>query len=365
MKEEKALFGPGPCNISIHVREAMARPMLGHLDPDFLLVMESCKARLRHVMRTNNAITFPVSGTGSAGMELLLLNFVEPGDRIVVGVNGVFGGRIAKLASKLGAEVTVVEAPWGEALPHDTLLSAVQCVEPRLLALVHGETSTGVHQSINGLGEAVHHVGGLLMVDCVTSLAGMSVDIDAWGVDLAFSGTQKCLACPPGLAPVSISERARERWVARQSPVPSFYFDLEQILAYMDGQGGRTYHHTAPVSLVQALNEALGDVLEEGLEARFERHRNAAAHLIEGMQALGFKPLVHETDRLHPLTTLRPPPGVDEARLRQTLMQQHRIEIGSGLGPLAGEVLRIGLMGGNATLERVEFLLHAISRTLD
>jgi len=336
--------------------------MLGHLDPEFLATMERCKAGLREVFRTENAVTFPVSGTGSSGMECLLVNFLEPGDRVVVGVNGVFGGRMANLAAKLGAEVTRVEAPWGEAIPAERLIEAIEQVKPQFFGIVNGETSTGVYQRVDGLAEALRSVGGLFALDCVTSLSGMPVEIDAWGVDLAFSGTQKCLACPPGLAPLSVSERARERLARRRTPVPSFYFDLNEILAYVDGQGGRSYHHTAPISMVAALDEALGEVLEEGLEARFKRHREAAERLTAGLGELGFQPLVAEADRLHPLTTLKLPEGFDEAGARKHLLEVEGIEVGAGLGPFAGKVWRIGLMGHNAQPERVDELVEAIAR---
>ncbi|MCC5807462.1 MAG: aminotransferase class V-fold PLP-dependent enzyme [Opitutales bacterium] len=357
--DEKRLLGPGPCNVSERVRAALARPMLGHLDPDFLEVMETCKDRLRGVFRTRNAATFPVSGTGSAGMEFLLVNFVEPGDRVVVGVNGVFGSRMANLAEKIGAEVHRITAAWGEALPLDGLKAAIDEHKPKFFGLVNGETSTGVYQSVDGLAEAVHAHGGLFALDCVTSLAGMPVEIDARGIDLAFSGTQKCLACPPGLAPVTVSERAREALARRLRPVPSFYLDLNEILAYINGSGGRSYHHTAPISMVVALTEALAEVLEEGLEARWERHAEAARYLTAQFGKRGFTPLVAEGDRLHPLTTLRLPEGFDETAVRKRLLVEHGIEVGAGLGPLAGKIWRIGLMGHNARPEVVDELLAA------
>lgn len=359
---EKLLLGPGPCNVSERVRHALARPMLGHLDPEFLETMESCKSRLRTVMGTANVATFPLSGTGSAGMEFLLVNFVEPGDRVVVGINGVFGGRMANLAGKLGADVLRVEAPWGESIEQDRMIEAVERHRPSFCGIVNGETSTGVYQAVDRIAAAVHEVGGLLAIDCVTSLSGMPVELDKWGADLAFSGTQKCLACPPGLSPVTVSARAREVLSRRKRPVPSFYFDLNEILAYVDGSGGRSYHHTAPISMVLALNEALGEVLEEGLEERYARHRATAGYLIAEMAKRGFEPLVAEGSRLHPLTTFRIPEGLDEAALRKRLLTEHRIEVGGGLGPLAGKIWRIGLMGKNATRETVDRFLSAFDR---
>ncbi len=356
---EKLLIGPGPCNISQRVRDALGRPMVGHLDPEFLEIMESCKSRLRTVMGTKNSITFPVSGTGSAGMEFLLVNFLEAGDTLVVGVNGVFGGRMANLAEKMQAKVVRVEAPWGEAIPQERLLEAIETHKPKLCGVVNGETSTGVYQRVDQLGEALHAHGGLLAVDCVTSLSGMPVELDAWGADLAFSGTQKCLACPPGLSPVTVSERAREVYQHRKTPAASFYLDLKEILAYVDGGGGRSYHHTAPISMVTALDEALAEVLEEGLDARIQRHAEAAGYLIAAMRKRGFEPLVREEDRLNPLTTLRLPEGFDEAGLRKKLLVEHGIEVGAGLGPLAGKIWRIGLMGHNASPAVVDRLLDA------
>ncbi len=361
---EKLLLGPGPCNVSPRVREALARPMVGHLDPSFLEVMESCKTRLCTVMGTRNTVTFPISGTGSAGMEFLLVNFLQPGDTAVIGINGVFGGRMANLAQKLGANVVRVEAPWGEAIDQDALVEAIVQHRPAFCGVVNGETSTGVYQPVDRLAEAVHEGGGLLAIDCVTSLSGMPVTLDAWGADLAFSGTQKCLACPPGLSPVTVSERAREVYARRAKPAPSFYFDLKEILAYVDGSAGRSYHHTAPISMVNALDEALAEVLEEGLDARIARHRDAAAHLIESMAKRGFTPLVKEGHRLNPLTTFRLPEGLDEAALRKTLLVEHNLEIGGGLGPLAGKIWRIGLMGHNATRETVAALMEKLDLVL-
>lgn len=361
---EKLLLGPGPCNVSPRVREALARPMIGHLDPAFLEVMESCKERLRHVMGTKNVATFPLSGTGSAGMEFLLVNFVEPGDAVVVGINGVFGGRMANLAGKMGAKVVKVEAPWGEAINQDAMIAAIREHRPKFVGIVNGETSTGVYQPVDKLAGPVHEVGGLLAIDCVTSLSGMPVELDAWGADLAFSGTQKCLACPPGLSPVTVSERAREVYAKRSRPAPSFYFDLNEILAYVDGSKGRSYHHTAPISMVVALNEALGEVLEEGLPARIARHRDAAAHLIEQMGRRGFLPLVAAEHRLNPLTTFRLPDGFDEATARKKLLTEHNLEVGGGLGPLAGKIWRIGLMGGNASPATVDLLLTKLDAVL-
>jgi len=361
---ETLLLGPGPCNVSNGVRDALSRPLLGHLDPGFIQIMESVKGQLRQVFNTNNTVTFPISATGSAGMEFLLVNFLEAGDKIVVGFNGVFGGRVAALSEKLGAEVIRVEQEWGRAIDNETFCSAVREHSPKIAALVNGETSTGVYQPMDGIGAACREAGSLLFVDCVTSLAGMPVHIDDWGADLVFSGTQKCIGVPPGLAPVTVSDRALEVYRNRSKPTPSFYFDLDAILAYVDGEGGRSYHHTAPISMVFALEAGLKEILDEGLEARWQRHADAAAYLRSEMAAFGFKPVVPEGERLNPLTTLYLPEGLDEAAARSKLLNDHQIEVGAGLGPLAGKIWRIGLMAGNAQEASVDQLVEALKSVL-
>ena len=358
---QKLLLGPGPSNVPARVLAAMSMPVLGHLDPDFIAIMEECKASLRTVFGTTNDITFPVSGTGSAGMEFALVNFVEPGDRVLVAVNGVFGTRLANLADRLGADTTRLESEWGTAVDKKALAARAEEIRPKLVCVVNGETSTGVYQDMTGIGDIAHDNGALLVVDCVTSLAGMPVELDAWGADVTYSGTQKCLSCPPGLSPISVSPRALEVFKARKTPVPSFYLDLEEILKYVGTGTTRAYHHTAPISMVYALHQALAAVIEEGLPARYARHQAVAQHLIAKMGKLGFSPLVREGDRLHPLTTLKLPDGMDEAALRRGLLSEHRIEVGSGLGPLAGKVWRIGLMGANANKTNVEILAACLA----
>ncbi|MEM9160813.1 MAG: aminotransferase class V-fold PLP-dependent enzyme, partial [Verrucomicrobiota bacterium] len=321
MNSEKLLLGPGPCNASAAVLTAIGRPLIGHLDPEFIEIMESVKTLLRRAFRTENSITFPVSGTGSSGMEFLLANFLEEGDKIVVGVNGVFGGRIAALSEKMGAEVIRVDQDWGRAIDNAVFIEAIRREQPKIAAIVNGETSTGVYQNMDGIGNACREVGALLMMDCVTSLCGMPLEVDEWGVDIAFSGTQKCLGVPPGLAPVTISDRALDEYRSRSRPTPSFYFDLDAILAYIDGEGGRSYHHTAPINMVVALQASLEEIEAEGLESRWKRHEDAAAYLREELKSFGFKPVVPEGERLNPLTTLFLPENIDEAKTRVTLLK--------------------------------------------
>ena len=361
---EKLLLGPGPCNVSPAVLDAISRPLVGHMDPDFFQTMESVKTLLRSVMKTDNKVTFPVSATGSAGMEFLLVNFLEPGDKIVVGVNGVFGGRIAALSEKLGAKVIKVEQAWGRAIDNEDFIRTIKSERPKIVAVVSGETSTGVYQPMDGIGDACRDAGSLLFVDCVTSLAGMPVELDAWGVDLAFSGTQKCLGVPPGLAPVTVSDRAIEVFGERKNPTPSFYFDLNAILAYVDAEGGRSYHHTAPINMVFALEAALKEIMEEGLEARYARHADAAAYLCDSLAPFGFSPIVPEGERLNPLTTLNLPEGFDEAGIRGKLLKEHRIEVGAGLGPLSGKIWRIGLMASNASRDSIDRLVEALKSVI-
>jgi len=356
---KRLLMGSGPSTVPDRVLEAMAQPTIGHLDPAFLALADEANDLLRAAMRTANAATFPVSGTGSAGMETMLVNFLEPGDRLVVGVCGVFGGRIADAAERLGLDVAVVEAEWGTPVRDDALAEAI---EPGAagLAIVHGETSTGVAQPLAGLADLAHAHDALLMVDCVTSLSGYPLAIDELGVDVAFSGTQKCLNCPPGLAPLTVGERARARLEARSTRVASWCFDLVAILDYWS-TGQRVYHHTPPVNTIYALREALAIVGEEGLQARWDRHATAAAGLIAGMGELGFEPLVEPEHRLNALTTLKPPAGLDEAELRARLLAEHDIEVSGGIGELKGRVWRVGTMGVNAAPEPVAALVGAVA----
>ena len=354
---KRLLLGPGPSNVSDEVLHALASPMIGHLDPEFLEVLDEVQRALREVFRTDNPVTLPISGTGSAGMEACLVNLLEPGDTAVVAVQGVFGERMTSIVERCGASAVRVEAEMGEVVPPERLIREIETTRPRLVALVHAETSTGVAQPIAEVARAAHQHDALVVLDCVTSLSGMDVRIDEWGVDAAYSGTQKCLSCPPGLSPVTFGPRALERLERRSKPVQSWYLDLTLIGRYF-GQD-RVYHHTAPISMIFGIRAALRRVLEEGLEARFERHRRAHEALVSGLEALGFEMLVAPEHRLPMLNAVRPPVD-DEAALRARLLRVHGIEVGGGLGKLAGRIWRIGLMGENASETVVERLLEAL-----
>ncbi len=356
-------MGPGPSEVSSRVRLALARPTVGHLDPSFLELTDEVAAQLREIFSTSNALTFAVSAPGSAGMETALVNFLEPGDQAIIGVNGVFGGRMVSVAERAGARVTVVEAPWGEPLKVEDLIAAQRAhSDARLLAVVHAETSTGVLQPLEELGAHLRSTDTLLVADTVTSLGGVPVKVDAWGIDVAYSATQKCLSVPPGLAPLTVSERALERLRSRKSAVQSWFLDLSLIASYWGGD--RIYHHTAPVNALYGLHEGLRAVLEEGLEQRYERHRRVGALLVEGLLQRGLEPLVAEAYRLPQLTAVRVPAGVDDLAFRRGLLERFGIEIGGGLGPLAGQIWRIGLMGETCRKENVMLFLNAVDELL-
>jgi alanine-glyoxylate transaminase/serine-glyoxylate transaminase/serine-pyruvate transaminase len=358
---DRILMGPGPCNPYPEVLAAFTRPVLGHLDPEFIGLLDETNERLRQVFRTNNALTFPVSGTGSAGMEAAFVNVVRPGDVVVVGVNGVFGARMCDVAARCGAEVVRVDVAWGKAIEPQLLLDAHP--SPSIIAVVHAETSTGVRNDVEVLGAAKGDA--LLLVDCVTSLGGIPVEIDGWGVDLAYSGTQKCLGVPPGLAPLTVGERAVERIVEKPR---SWYLDLNMIKAYVTGSGVRAYHHTAPISMIYALHAGLGAVLDEGLERAWARHAECGELLQKGLQELGFRLFADEGHRLPELTTVWVPDdlpsGMDEASVRRALLERHGIEVGGGLGAYAGKVWRIGCMGHTARPRNVTLLLGALAEIL-
>ena len=361
VSEEVLLLGPGPSPTSRSVQRAQARPLLGHLDPEFTPVLDRVQAGLRTLFGTRNALTLPLAGTGSSGMEAMVCNLVEPGDRVVVGVHGIFGRRFADAVRRAGADAVEVEVPFGAPLDPAAIVAAVQAAPTRLCVVVHAETSTGVLTDLRAIAAGVLEAGALFGVDCVTSIAGVPLDFDELGVDAAFCGTQKCLSVPPGLAPVTFSERAMERVRARTHPVP-FYFDTTLLTGYFGAE--RAYHYTAPVSMVYALAAALDEIEAEGLEARFCRHRDVAAALRRGLALLGLEPLVAVEHATPMLTTVRYPDGVDDQAFRGHLRQRHRIEVGGGLGPLAGKVFRVGLMGHGARLENVSRAIAAFGDAL-
>ncbi|HZR85009.1 MAG TPA: alanine--glyoxylate aminotransferase family protein [Candidatus Binatia bacterium] len=365
---KRILLGPGPSDVHPRVLRALATPLVGHLDPEFVALMETVKQLLRETFRTRNRLTLPISATGSAGMEAALVNLLEPGDGAVICVNGAFGGRMAEIARRAGAQVTTVEVPWGDVLDPDRVRSALELLPrasaaaPRVLAVVHAETSTGARQPLEELGRLAHEHGALFVVDAVTSLGGCPLEVDAWGVDVCYSGTQKCLSCPPGLSPVTFGERAAERIRTRTRPVQSWYLDLSLIEQYWGEE--RVYHHTAPISMIFALYEALRIVHEEGLERRFRRHALHHAALVAGVEALGLAMAVAPAHRLPMLNAVRVPDGVDEAGVRRRLLERHGIEIGAGLGPWKGRVWRIGLMGESSTPANVLLVLAALGEAL-
>jgi alanine-glyoxylate transaminase/serine-glyoxylate transaminase/serine-pyruvate transaminase len=355
---DRLLLGPGPSNPYPEVVAAFTRPLLGHLDPEFLGVLDETSARLRTVFKTANELTLPVSGTGSAGMEACFVNLLEPGDTAVIGVNGVFGERMCEVARRCGAEVVRVEAPWGRSLDPERLLDAQRAApNARLVASVHAETSTGVENTIAPL-RALRDTDTLLVIDAVTSLGGIPVDVDGWGIDACYSATQKCLGVPPGLAPVTFSPRAVERIRTRAMPPQSWYLDLGLIGDYVGV--ARKYHHTAPIAMIFALHAGLGAVLDEGLEAAWTRHRSAGESLQRALPPLGFPLLAEAGHRLPQLTSVALPDGADDAGLRKALLEGWGIEVGGGLGEFAGRAWRIGLMGHSARERSVTTLLGAL-----
>jgi alanine-glyoxylate transaminase/serine-glyoxylate transaminase/serine-pyruvate transaminase len=359
----RILLGPGPSLADPRVLRAMATPLIGHLDPEFIAIMNDVQELLRYVFQTENKMTIPVSGTGSAGMEAAFCNFVEPGDHVLVCINGLFGQRMADVASRYGATVTTIERAWGEVFTPSEIETALKQKPAKIVAIVHAETSTGALQPMDRLGDIAHRHGAMLLLDCVTSLGGVAVQIDKWGVDIAYSGTQKCLSCPPGLAPLTISERAREILRGRKTKVANWYLDLSMLESYWGN--ARTYHHTAPISMNYALREALRLVYEEGLAARFARHRANAELLWAGLEAQGFEMHVPLAHRLPSLSTPRIPEGLDEADIRRQLLEKYNIEISGGFGPLKGQVWRIGLMGYSSRREYVALLLTALREIMD
>jgi alanine-glyoxylate transaminase / serine-glyoxylate transaminase / serine-pyruvate transaminase len=360
---KRILLGPGPSPVDDRVLSAMAAPVLGHLDPLFLQCMDDVQSLLRYVFETENRVTIPISATGSAGMEAALVNVIEPGDEVVVCINGVFGERMRDIVGRAGAKPIVVEAKWGEAIDKGQIESALKSSsQPRALSIVHAETSTGVLQDLSGLAEMAHERGALLIVDAVTSLGGHPVGIDRNGIDICYSGTQKCLGAPPGLSPITFNERALDRIRSRKSKVQSWYLDITMVERYWGDD--RTYHHTAPISMNYALREALRLIHEEGLEPRWRRHELNHRALVAGVEAMGLSMAVAPEQRLWSLNAVSVPEGLDDARVRSRLLDEN-IEIGGGLGPLKGKIWRIGLMGSGSTRENVLLVLDALHRALN
>ncbi len=358
----RLLLGPGPSDAHPRVLRAMCTPLLGHLDPAFLEIMADTQEMLRQAFQTKNALTFPVSGTGMAGMETCVVNLIEPGDKMVVCVNGFFGQRMTDVAGRAGAAVTALEQPWGEVFDLGRLRETLQKVRPKVLSIVHAETSTGAWQPLEGLGALCHEMDTLLIVDAVTSLGCVPLAVDAWELDAVFSCSQKGLSCPPGLAPVSFSPRAVEAIKRRKTKVQSWYLDTTMIQHYWDQV--HTYHHTAPISMIYALREGLCLLLEEGLEARWARHLRNAAALKAGLTALGLRYTAVEGRQLPQLHAVRFPAGVDDAAVRKRLLAEFGIEIGGGLGEFKGKAWRIGLMGHNSRPDNVLLLLAALEQLL-
>lgn len=358
---ERVLMGPGPSTVPQRVLSALAAPTLGHLDPEYLAIMDETRQMLRQVFQTNNEMTLAISGTGSAGMEAAVCNLVETGDEMIVCVNGVFGGRMKDVAQRYGAVVHTVEAAWGQGIELEQIETALKAhPKTKIVGIVHAETSTGEHQPLEAIAKLVRSSGRLLVVDAVTSLGGIDIPVDKLGIDVCYSGTQKCLSCPPGLAPITFSSRAVDAIDRRKSKVTSWYLDVSMLRSYWSNE--RVYHHTAPINMTYALREALQMVLEEGLNARIQRHVRNHRMLRAGLEALGLEYIPQ-----HSLTTLnavRIPEGIDDATVRKSLLKDFNIEIGAGLGPFKGQAWRVGLMGASSTQTNVTLVLGALERLL-
>ena len=358
----RVLMGPGPSDVAPRVLQAMSAPCIGHLDPTFLSIMDETQRLLRFLFQTENALTIPVSGTGSAGMETCFVNLVEPGDEVVVCVNGVFGTRMSDIVNRLGGKLIRVDSEWGKTVNPNAVREAIKGKKPKLLAVVHAETSTGVCQPLEELSTIAHESGALFLVDMVTSLGGMEVALDKMGIDAAYSGTQKCISCPPGLSPISFSSAAMEVLEKRKSPVVSWYLDMSMVGSYWGAD--RKYHHTAPINMIYALREALRIIAEEGFKARFERHQLNHRALVAGIEGMGLSMLVSESERLPMLNAICIPDGADDLKVRKSLLNDFGIEIGGGLGDLAGKIWRVGLMGQSSRKKNVFLFLSALESAL-
>ncbi len=360
----RLLLGPGPSEVPARVLAAQAKPTIGHLDPAFVTLMDEVRTGLARAFRAPDHACLPLSGPGTAGMEAAMMNLLEPGDIAVVAINGVFGQRMAEMAERAGAEVVRVDHAWGEPVDPARVEAALWARGAKLLAFVHAETSTGVMSDPGPLCALAREHGALSVVDCVTSLGGIAVNAAEWGADVLYSGTQKCLSAPPGLAPFAVGPRAREAIAARKAPPRTWLYDVGLLMSYWDGAGGRAYHHTAPVNAVYGLHEALVALFEEGLEARFARHRRAHAGLAAGLEALELGLPVAPEHRLPQLNLVATPEGIDEAAVRARMLERFGVEIGAGLGPFKGQAWRIGLLGASATPRHVLTCLAALGDAL-
>ncbi len=358
----RILMGPGPSMVDPRVLKAMATPLVGHLDPAFIELMDRTQELLRYVFETENKLTIPVSGTGTAAMETAVANMVEPGDPVLVCINGYFGMRLTDMAQRYGGEVETISRPWGEVFTPEEVKTALDERPAKVVAIVHAETSTGALQPLDAIAEVVHAQGAVLIVDAVTSLGGLPVRVDEVGIDVCYSGAQKCLSCPPGPSPITLGERAVEKLRNRTTKVPNWYLDLTLVEKYWGKE--RTYHHTAPISANYAFYEGLRAVAEEGLENRWQRHQENAEFLWNGLMELGFELHVPEEHRIPALTTVRIPDGVDDLGVRRKLLTDYNIEISGGLGELGGKVWRIGLMGYSSRKENVKLLLAALKEAI-
>jgi alanine-glyoxylate transaminase/serine-glyoxylate transaminase/serine-pyruvate transaminase len=358
----RLLLGPGPSNVDPQVLRAMATPLIGHLDPEFIKIMDETKQLLQYTLQTDNYLTLPVSGTGSAGMEAALCNVIEPGDNVAVCVSGLFGERMCDIVHRCRGQLIRIDAEWGRAVDPHQVEPVLKEFNVKVVAIVHAETSTGILQPLEDIRRLAHHHGALLLVDAVTSLGGCKLKVDEWELDVVYSGTQKCLSCPPGLAPITFSPRAQKLLDERQTQVQSWYLDMTMIQRYWGQE--RFYHHTAPISMCYAFREALRLVYDEGLEVRWERHELNHRALMAGLQAMGLQPFAAEGYRLPSLNAVWVPEGVQDAKVRGRLLQDYGIEIGGGLGKLKGQIWRIGLMGFNSTKKTVMVFLSALEAAL-
>jgi alanine-glyoxylate transaminase/serine-glyoxylate transaminase/serine-pyruvate transaminase len=358
----RVLMGPGPSDVPARVLQAIAAPCIGHLDPYFLSVMDETQRLLRFLFQTENALTIPVSGTGSSGMETCFVNLVEPSDEVVVCVNGVFGTRMSDIVGRIGGQLIRIDGEWGRAIDPEPVEKAVKGKSPKVLAVVHAETSTGVCQPLEDLAKIAKDCGALFLVDMVTSLGGMEVSLDRMGIDAAYSGTQKCISCPPGLSPISFGPKAMEALEKRKTPVMSWYLDMTMVQSYWGAE--RKYHHTAPINMIYGLREALRIIAEEGLEARFARHQANHRALVAGVEAMGLSMLVPEKERLPMLNAVRIPEGADDLKVRKALLSEFGMEIGGGLGDFAGKIWRVGLMGHASRPRNVFLFLSALETVL-